>query len=232
MVVTQNSLAYAATELYRATFRVTDALDIRLFKTWVDEARAQLIKQRLDDSRYIDESIVQDLGYVEMEQVDSSSYNLITSGKYMLRSKEDIPLTINRKNNLGAFTRIGPADRLDVKYNFVSYDRALVSGNGRFNSNDVYAFLDGAKLCLISKTNLHKLIKYIHVKGVFANPEEAYNFRYGDGVWDGTQAYPVSSAMISDIHTLILDKKFKYVLQQVDDKLSNGSDDTTSTKVR
>ena len=183
MQITENALAYSMIELYRASNKVTDSLDIRLFKDWVKEARAFILKQRLDTNNGINEALVQDLGDVEMEQVDSSIYLTVPSEKYMLRSVKDIPFTIGRKNSIGTFVRIGPADRLDIKFNLVSYDRALYSGNGRFNNNDVYAFLDGSKLCLISKTNLHKLIKRIHIRGVFVNPQEAYEFRY-DGVKD------------------------------------------------
>lgn len=232
MLVSENSVAYSMMEFYRASNKVTDSLDIRLFRDWSKEARAFILKQRLDTNNGINEAWVQDLGDVEMEQVDSSIYLTIPSEKYMLRSVKDIPYTIGRKNSIGTFVRIGPADRLDIKFNLVSYDRALYSGNGRFNNNDIYAFLDGKKLCLISKANLHKLIKRVHIRGVFMNPQEAYEFRYGANTWDGTQLYPVSEEIVTDMKTIIMDKNLKFALVQAEDKISDGTDNTVLTRLK
>ena len=232
MLITENALAYSMMEMFRANNKVTDSLDIRLFKDWVKEARALILKQRLDTNNGINESWIQDLEDVEMEQVDSSIYSTVPSGRYMLRSVKDIPFTIGRKNSIGTFVRVGPADRLDIKYNVVSYDRALFSGNGRFNNNDVYAFLDGSKLCLISKSNLHKLVKRIHIRGVFVNPQEAYEFTNGANTWDGTQYYPVSQEVVTDIKTIIMDKNLKFALVQAEDKVDDGADETTVTRLK
>ena len=103
MLITENALAYSMMEMFRANNKVTDSLDIRLFKDWVKEARAFILKQRLDTNNGINESWVQDLEDVEMEQVDSSIYTSIPSGRYMLRSVKDIPFTIGRKNSIGTF---------------------------------------------------------------------------------------------------------------------------------
>ena len=44
-----NQLGYELSELYRSTLKVTSDVDIRLFKEWVKQSRAQIIKQRLDN---------------------------------------------------------------------------------------------------------------------------------------------------------------------------------------
>ena len=229
---TLNELGYELYELYRATGKVTDSIDIRLFKDWIKQARATFLKQRFDEPMsIIDEANVQDLGAVTFIKVDSSLATQ-TSGKYMMRSSTRIPNTINRRGNIGTFTRIAPADMLEKRFNFVSYDRALVSGNGKFNNNDIYAFVNDGYMYLISKTNIHKYITSVNIKGVFINPQDAYNFRYGAGTWNDDMEFPVSQSIVMDMINAIMDKKFKLIMTPLEDKVSNGTDDVTNIGVR
>ena len=228
---TLNELGYELYELYRATGKVTDSIDIRLFKDWIKQARATFLKQRFDEPMsIIDEANVQDLGAVTFIKVDSSLATQ-TSGKYMMRSSTRIPNTINRRGNIGTFTRIAPADMLEKRFNFVSYDRALVSGNGKFNNNDIYAFVNDGYMYLISKTNIHKYITSVNIKGVFINPQDAYNFRYPNA-WTDDMEFPVSQSIVMDMINAILDKKFKLIMTPLEDKVSNGTDDVTNLVVR
>jgi hypothetical protein len=232
MVRSLNELVYDVLEQYRATSKTTDSLDERQVASWIQHLRAEFIKQRLEETlRNIDEHWVQDLGHVEMELVDSSIYSDIDSGKTILRSVKDIPRTIQTRFGVGTFTRVGPADRLGKKYNLVSYERALASGNGKFNSKDIYAFLDGKRLCLISNANLHKLVQYIHVKGVFQNPAEAYTFKTGlDYDWD--LEYPISESLVNAITTTIKERNFKFVLLPLEDKVTDGTDTLVNANVK
>ena len=235
MVRSLNSIAYSLVELFRANFRNTDSVDIRLFKNFVQQTRAQIIKQRLDSGGYIDDALVQDLGIVTFIPIDSSSISSIPSDKYMMRSIVKLPPTINRKNNIGTFTRIGSADGLERKFNLVPRERALISGNGRFNNNDIYVFQDSGYLYLISKSNLHKYITKVNVRGIFVNPEDAYTFNTAISSvtpWSDDLEYPISESVLSDIENIILSTKFKFLQVQVDDKLSNGSDETTVTRLK
>lgn len=233
MVRSEAGLAYEMMEMYRANNRVSDSLDIRIFKTWVQQARAQILKQRFDEPMsIIDNHVTQDLGKVEFAPVDSSTELTIPSGKYIMRSVKIIPSTINSRGKLATFTRIAPVDFLEKKFNLISQERAYVSGNGKFNQNDVYVFLSGGYLYLISKTNIAKYIKYVNIRGVFANPKEAYEFD-GTKTWNETTTeYPVSESVVMDMINMIIDKKFKLVMNQIEDKNSNGADDTTVTNVK
>ena len=233
MVRSLNGLGYELLEMYRANNRVSDSLDIRLLKTWIQQTRAQLIKQRLDANPFsIDEHIAQNLGVVQFAPVDSSVSNVNLSSKYYMRSINPIPATIYTKSNIPTFTRIASIDRLERKFNLVPYERLLVSGNGKFNSDDIYVALLGNYLILNSKSNLHKYISNVHVRGVFANPIDAYEFQYGVGTWSDDNEYPVSEAIVADMINMIVDKKFRLVLNQIEDKVSNGEDDTTNITPR
>ena len=228
MVRSLNAIIWELIELYRQNYKVTDSIDERLFLAWIQSTRAKLIKQRLDESmRLPDEHWVQDLGHVEMEKVDSSVYSGITSEKYILRSVKSIPWTIHYKGDPGGFTRIGPADKLGINYRLVSYERALVSGNGKFNTDQVYAYLDGDKLCLISKSNIHKQLKYINVKGIFQNPIDAYEFKNGTNSYNWDYEYPISDALMNDLKNIIVKENFNFIMVPIDDKKPDSVDNVT-----
>ena len=138
MIRSLNEIVYDIIESYRATYKNTDSLDERLVATWIQHYRAELIKQRLEESmRIVDEHWVQDLGAIEMQPIDSSLVSGFTSDRYIMRSVREIPPTIQTKFGIGTFTRISPADRLENKFNLVSYERALYSGNGKYNNKDI-----------------------------------------------------------------------------------------------
>lgn len=228
MVRSLNQIVWELIELYRQNYKVTDSIDERLFLAWIQSTRAKLIKQRLDENmRLPDEHWVQDLGYVEMEKVDSSVYTGIPSEKYILRSVKSIPWTIHYKGDPGGFTRIGPADKLGINYRLVSYERALVSGNGKFNTDQVYAYLDGDKLCLISKSNIHKQLKYINVKGIFQNPIDAYEFKNGVGTYNWDYEYPISDSLMNDLKNIIVKENFNFIMVPIDDKKPDSVDNVT-----
>lgn len=232
MVRSLNEIVFDILEQYRANLKVTDSLDKRQVATWVQHLRAEFIKQRLEETfRNIDEHWVQDLGAVKMELVDSSIYTPIESGKTILRSIEDIPSSIQTR--LGySLTRVGPADMLSKKYNLVHYERALSSGNGKFNDKDIFAFMDGSKLCLISKANIHKLITYINIKGVFQNPIEAYEFANPNTPYDWDMEYPISESLISAIVNTIKEKNFRFALTPLEDDIQDGKDSLVNTNIR
>ena len=229
MVRSLNMLVWELIELYRSAHKVTDAYDERLFATWVQATRAKLIKQRLDEGmRLPDEHWVQDLGAVQVTPVDSSSISTILSGRYLLQTVADIPRTIHFKGDPGGFTRIAPADRLEKNFRMVSYERALVSGNGKFNKDEVYSFLNGTKICLISRGGIHKLIEYINIKGVFQNPIDAWEFANPGEDYDWDTEYPVSDSLVNDMKNMIVQENFQLIMIPIEDKKANSIDNITN----
>jgi hypothetical protein len=141
-----------------------------------------------------------------------------------LRTVKDIPWTIHSKGEPGGFTRIAPADNLEENFRLVSYETALTSGNGKFNKSQIYAALDGQKLCLFSKDRLHKQLKYIRVKGIFENPIEAYEFKNGADTYDWNLEFPISDNLVNDMKNIIVQENFRIIMVPMDDKESNSID--------
>jgi hypothetical protein len=193
-----------------------------------------LLKQKFDRNlRVIDDVFTQSLGSIETEQVDSSIHPDIPSGKYLLRTIVDIPETVDRRNYEGTFTRIGPAERKSHKFNLVSYDRAIWSGNGRFNRDEVYAFLLDSRIYLMSNSVYHKPIQYIDVVGVFQNPKQIAMFKDedGDSLYSDDRRYPISMAMKNMLEEMIIKGRMAPQTSVPSDVVNDATDGTDAGEI-
>ena len=229
--VTLNQIAYGLFEDLRGRISDDSNISIDEIKDAIHDARATLLKQKFDkNARVIDDVFTQSLGALEIESVDSSAHSSITSGRYMFRTVKEIPQTIERRNYEGTFTRIGPADKLATKYNLVSYDRALYSGNGRFNKDQVFCFLRDNKIYLISNSGAyHKTVQFIDVEGVFQNPAQVAIFKdvSGSSLTFPDERYPISRNMRATIEKMIFKDKFGIEAQAPSDKLNDGEENVS-----
>jgi len=225
--VTLNQIAYEIFEAVRGHISDDDDISIEQIKDMVHDTRARLLKQKFDKNpRVIDNAFVQSLGALEIEPVDSSAHSSIKAGRYMYRTKLEIPQTIVRHNSEGTFTRIGPADKLAVEYNFLSYNRALYSGNGRFNKDMIFSFLRDSKIYIISNSGLfHKGVQFIDVAGVFENPSQVAKFLdvANNSLYSDDARYPISRTMKDDITNLILKEKFGIQANAPSDNVNDGT---------
>jgi hypothetical protein len=203
--VTMNNLAYDLMEYYRATIKDSDNIDIRECYFWVTTGRAKILKQKLDrESLFnIDENYFQTISPIEMEIVDSSVVTGLPSDRYVSRTKVTIPPTLERTNYIGTFKRIGPADRLGESYSLITYNNALVFGNGKFNHDSIAAFLMQDRIYLISKNSESiRGIKYLDIVGIFQDPITAA--KVTDLTYTMDDPYPVNANIVDDIKMLIL----------------------------
>jgi hypothetical protein len=220
--ITLNQIAYDILGLNRAEVKDSDSLEIREVKFWINTLRNKLLKQRFDKSGsgLIDDHYVQSLGAVELEKIDSSIIIDLPSDRYYLRTKVDIPDTIERSEHVTTFTRIGPVDRLSERYHVVSHDRAIASGFGKFNNKFIYAFPLGAKLYLTSKDSALLGLKFIDIRGVFQNPVEAALF--ANPSYTDDDDYPINTHLIDDIKTILLSKELKAKYNELVDKTTDS----------
>lgn len=225
--MTLKQLAYRIIGIYRANYKNTDSLSLRLVMSWIDTTRALLTRQKLDrEFGGIDEALVQSLGSLELEEIDSSIFQDIPSGRKMKRTKEKVPLPIMVRNSPG-FLRVGPADRLETKFKVVNHEAALSSGYSKFNSKDIYAYYLDGHLYFISKDwNYFKQLMYVDVRGVFQNPLEAGKFT--DPGFNEDSEYPIPSSMIEMIESYIVQNKLSQVMSGLSDDVANERDNLTN----
>jgi len=225
--VTLHQIAYEIFEVVRGHISDDDDISVEQIKDMVHDTRARLLKQKFDKNpRVIDNAFVQSLGALEIEPVDSSAHGTIKSGRYMYRTKLEIPSTIPRFNYEGTFTRVGPADKLATEYNLVSYNRALYSGHGRFNKDIIFCFLRDNKIYLISSSGAyHKGVQFIDVAGVFENPSQVAKFLdvANNSLYSDDARYPITRALKDDIVNLILKEKFGIQANAPSDNINDGT---------
>lgn len=213
-----NELVYDLMEIRRSVLKETDTLDRRQVIDWVQSTRAKLLKQRLDKPMsYKDEISAQDLGTLTLEKVANNDLSYF-DGRYMLRTVDEIPKAIETKSGLSALD-IRPADKLSPKFHYVPYERALKSGNSKFNYNRTYAFLLGDKVYLHSKSGLHLAVGNIIVRGIFQDPIAAA--RQVDATWTYDDDYPISKTLVDALKDLIIDKRLKFVINPIYDKIDD-----------
>lgn len=223
-MVTLNTIAYSILKNYRIQSKVSDDLDIRYVYNWINNARTKFLKQRLDKSTFgFDQSILQSLGPVEVELVDSSIFPGINSNKYFLRTKVDIPKTIDRSGHVGSFYRIGPADRYEIKYKITDFNDALTFGFGKFDKKDICAFQLDNRIYLVSRDLAIKNTKYIDIVGVFQDVDVAAKFTNPN--YNENSPYALGEDMVHDIETMIFKENLLLLGQEKEDTNNNGAND-------
>lgn len=229
-MVTLNKLVYDLWEIIRPNISDDDSFDKRQLEFWVHNQRALWLRNELNKNRTIDDNVIQDLGCVELEVTDRAECCELSSGCKVLRTKLTLPNTIELHNKTG-ITRVAPINKLDVPFSFVSYERAIHSGNGRFNSKHIFAFLLNDRVYLTSKDpQLAKYITHINIRGVFEDPTEASNFSHCDGTscYTKDSKYPVNRWMIDYMKEAILKLNIAASLQAVTDNTNNAKADNTN----
>lgn len=224
MNTTLNELVYELLELRRAFIKDTDSLDKRIVIDWIQTQRARLLKQKFDKPFVsIDDNYVQSLGPLIMTKVLSNDITPeIDDYVYMYVTNIDVPKTIESLDGKGTFTRIGSADKLSERFTITTYEKALNSGNGKFNRNAIYVFPLGDKLCLYSKSGIHLGVKYIDVMGVFQNAIVAALIK--NPAWTYDDNYPINKEIVDQLKVLIINEKFGLTLIQAGDKTDNKED--------
>jgi hypothetical protein len=237
MTVSINELVFELLELRRAFLKDTDPLSKRIVIDWIQTCRARLLEQKFNKPMAsIDDHYVQVLSPILMEKVSSNDSSLglvssitarvamttITDYTYMYRTNVNIPRVIASYDGKGVFTRIGPADKLSEKFTVTTYEKALTSGNGKFNHNSIYAFPLGDRICLYSKSGIHFGVKYIYTAGVFQDAITAAKLQ--DPTWTYDSDYPINKEMIDQLKVLIINEKFGLTLIQAGDKTDDQND--------
>lgn len=229
-----NKIAYRILEAVRANIGADDSIDIRQIKYDIGIQRAVLIRNELNQNRTINQDIVQSLGCIETEAVIASACCEAMGECSIIRTSVKIPPTIEQHGK-DTITRVGGPNFMDSGFQYVSYDRALVSGNGRFNSKIIYAFpFDGyIYLKQSAGTIAFKSISVINVMGVFEDPNEAKEFAKcdGDPCFTDDDPYPIADWMISYLHKILIAEYLgTEAVNQSDESLNNRSDSAQVTK--
>lgn len=199
----------------------------------VNQQRSLWLRNEYNKNRQIDQNVVQSLGCVEVEKVSVLDCPQISFPNVctILKTKCEIPNTIEFYHSK-AITRVGPLDMTKKSFNFVDYMQIPYKGNGRTNSEAIFAFLFNKHIYLFSKSEKIKRLQYINIRGIFEDPTALSKFNECSGTNAGnpcfteTSTYPINAWMWEYMRPEIIKQLVLKQSLPLDDS-NNTKDDKT-----
>jgi hypothetical protein len=227
MATSKNEIIYDLWNFVTPLISDDSVLDERALSYWIDIQRALWIKNDQNKPHSTDDNIVQSLGAVEFEVVDRIEGSPYTGGKSkIIKSKLQIPVAIELHNGT-LITRVGSLDMTTRPYKLIDYTAVPYTNNGKFNKNELYAFLKGGYLYVISDCNnpAWKVLKYLNIRGVWEKPEEASRFNNLDGTscYTSDSNYPINKWMLAYLKSEIIKADLKPFIQPILDESNNAN---------
>lgn len=224
--MTLREIAQRELDIYRTTTNSKDAenIEIRHIISFIESARARILQQRFNKPMYyINENLVQSLIGEEFTLIKSNNSNITVDGlslsdlgRDVVISVRDIPKTIDRRNTPGTWIRVSPSDMLNVRINMTNHERAISSGYGKFNYNELFGFEYNGKVVIVSKNpTLLEGLTRLDLRGVFESPLAVMGLnnptKEDEELWD--MEYPLSLDLIDDIDNMIINEKLRIPME-------------------
>lgn len=231
-MATLNELAYNILNIARGGLSSDDdRLNIRQIKFWIKYYRSYFIKQdglkqSLRDQILLDPQLVQDLGCLELEEIDKADCPEGFWGTYIKRVK--IPKLVDLPNEK-AINFVGLADKL-TPIILVPADVAFFKGFQRFTGNMRRAFIIGEYIYVTDPFN--EDICRINFRGIFDDPTSvSYTSESGAiHCYDDDEEYPMPMSFIPEITTAIMQRELNMTIQAVNDELNDSREQNGKLK--
>ncbi|TXG80648.1 MAG: hypothetical protein E6R13_07760 [Spirochaetes bacterium] len=204
-------------------FKITD----RQILYWVEQTRSLLISQSLAKKDDINDSWIQYIDCVELEQVDASTCCLVDTDCYVLRSKERIPSTIDtwKDNWIVSVTTIDgnmiPKSN-PFKSKYQKYNKYTHSDRGWYLKDDyLYVIND-------------QLLTYVSVAGLFEFPSDLANFTSCEGMacWSYDSNYPISMSLATQVTDIVIKTKVNPFMNFPMDNSNNANNATPQQNIQ
>jgi hypothetical protein len=189
---TLNDYVYDVLESIRPNVKDDEAVDERYIRTLIHNQRELWIRNDNTKGKTIPESVIQDLGCVDIEPAPAVECCNYSSHCQVMRTKLKIPRVITLNNKM-ALTYVGPLDPGGKPFIVLSQNDTKYFGNGRFSSKGIAIDYRNDYLYLISKNSSLPLMEKISVRGVFVNPEDVGYFTHCTGTpcYNDDMTYPI-----------------------------------------
>lgn len=225
-MATLNEIIYDILEDVKSN-HITQTVDIdeRLIIYKLNLQRSLWLRNEYNKpGRTIDPIVVQSLGCVEVEAADSSDCEDLPVGCTLLRTKCELPKSIELHNRL-AITKVGSVDKLNYFYSFIPYAQAPFAGNGKFSKDVIYAFIHTNRMYLKVNGTQAKFLDKINIMGIFDDPTAVETFCKPDGsvCFSRDDEYPVSEYLIPFMKEHVV-KELVMSLQMPEDNVNDGND--------
>ncbi len=194
--MTLDEIAYNILNLLRAGRSSNDEMiSIEQLKFNIKHYRAMFIRRDYARNGYVSKHLEQDLGCLELEQVDASKCCNLPQDCPVYRTKRKMPKTI-RFNLRDAFTFIGKPNGTGTIPKVEGYEIEYIPYDKYTSMHTKYYIID--EYIYVYNPNG---LEAINVRGVFEDPEEVANFSTCvDGeCYDDQSPFPLPMDMVSAI---------------------------------
>lgn len=201
----------------------SETITRRQVEEWVNEYRAILLKQDLDKGKMPNPDYIQEIPGMLLEVVDRSVETDLDSTQYNMRTKLQIPKTIDLNFKSGIMF-VGTVDGREIQ--FVPEGRARWQQYKRFTSRDTIAFLRNRRMYIYGV----RPIEAITIRGIFEVPTEVGNFinPNADTVTMGYRdPYPIPASLIPVLKEMILSKELGIMSQAPSDNKNDSSNEVS-----
>jgi len=228
-MATYNEISYDILEILNNS-NISDDEDVSLEHILYHLAIQRNLWMRQEYSkpgRSIPKHMIQDLGCLELEEVDAADCCEIAVGCYMLRTKKKMPHFLDLHDG-EAITRVGPVHKLMTPYTYTSLPKAILASHEKYGSKIIQAFLLNEHMTLIIKDPSLQTLTHINVAGVVADPKDALAFKCDDGssCFSYDDQYPIPLWMLGYVKDQILNQ-FGVAARFAKDENNNAKDDVT-----
>ena len=216
-------MAYNLLNLLRGGRSSNDEhISLAQIKFNIQHYRAMFILRDYARNAYVSKTIEQDLGCLNLIQVDATKCCDLPPTCPVWRTERKMPKAV-RFNFRDAFTFIGKPDGMSAiprvephEIQWLEYEK-YTKGLTRYYVIDEYIYLYNPK-------GLEK----INVRGVFENPEEVYNFKECDNgpCYDDNMDYPLPLDMVSSINQGLLNGELQVIAGSFPDTQNDKQQDT------
>jgi len=197
-------LNYYLSELRNSLPQDYQHLDTRLLTRILNQFRTIYIKNQYNQNRTIDENLAQEIDF-QVDITDQSTIGYINTTDRILKSKLELPNVVKLSHRDMVLSVRNPKILAD-SYNFLTKSQAVYAGNGRFNKEDIFAFLYKNHLYLKLKKENPKigLITVVSMFAIFEDPLECIPFQTNEYVDPRDYEYPMTDTIWGYVKANIL----------------------------
>lgn len=201
-------LSYYISEIRQSLPSDWPHLDDRMIIRLINEFRTVYIKNHYSQNRTIDRALSQTLT-VSVNPADQSTVDFISTTSRILKSAYPIPKLIKLAHR-DLVLSVRNAKVLSENYSYVTREDAVYSGSGKFNTKDIFVFInhdfdDYLYIKLRKENPKVALIPQIILQGVFENPLDCIPIQYGTEYIDiRDYEYPLTDTIWGYIKANIL----------------------------
>ena len=222
--MTLNEIAYNILNTVRGgRSNSSEHISLDQIKFNIKHYRAMLIRRDFARNGLITRHLEQDLGCLELENVNPSKCCNLPVSCSVARTKKKVPRTV-RFNFQEAISYVGDVTGV-VRIPMVEPSMVRWLPYDKYTSEKYKAYMIEDYMYIYNAEGL----KFINVRGVFENPEDLKNFQCEGGqCWDDNHDFPMPADMVQAITMGMASGELHLLGSSASDTLADQAQDVTS----